>query len=70
MLAALSILWTRSAVLGPAQTSEALHVSRKYFASSGWTWGAIEQLELETKDCTSVCFQKQSAILNPPLDAD
>lgn len=28
-------------VLGTAQMSAALHVSRKYFASSGWTRGAI-----------------------------
>lgn len=40
MLMVLAIFSTRSAVLGTAQMSEALHVSRKYFASSGWTRGA------------------------------
>jgi hypothetical protein len=33
-------LWTRDLVPGTAQMREALHVSRKYFASSGWTRGA------------------------------
>jgi hypothetical protein len=33
--------WTWVAVLGTAQMREAWHVSRKYFASSGWTRGAI-----------------------------
>lgn len=46
------ILWTRDVVAGTAQMREALHVSRKYFTSSGWTRGAIvDMINMRTFHC-------------------